>query len=58
MSDNSIERVPQDTSRISLKDDWEVNYWMHILGVSRAQLEKLIEQNGTSTATVRQALGR
>ena len=35
MADNLKERAPQDASRISLSEDWEVRYWTKALGVSK-----------------------
>ena len=35
MADNLKKRTPQDASRISLTEEWEVRYWTTSLGVSR-----------------------
>ncbi len=56
MSDNLKERAPQDASRISLTEEWEVEYWTKALGVSREELEKAVRQNGHSADAVRKAL--
>jgi len=56
MPDNLKARAPQDASRISLTEEWEVRYWTKSLGVSREQLEQLIREHGNSVAAVRRAL--
>ena len=56
MSDNLKERAPQDASRISLTEEWEVKYWTKALGVSREELEKAVRQHGHSADAVRKAL--
>jgi hypothetical protein len=58
MADDLKQRAPQDASRISLNEDWEVRYWTKTLGVSREELEKLVRQHGNSTETVKKALTR
>lgn len=56
MSDNLKERAPQDASRISLSEEWEVRYWTKALGVSRDELERVVRQNGNSADAVKKAL--
>ncbi|MDO9413806.1 MAG: DUF3606 domain-containing protein [Pseudolabrys sp.] len=58
MSDNLKERAPQDASRISLSEDWEVRYWTKTLGVTKERLEQLVKDHGNSVAAVRSALGK
>jgi hypothetical protein len=58
MSDNLKERGPQDASRISMSEDWEVRYWTKALGVSKDRLGELVKKHGNSAAAVRQALGK
>lgn len=58
MADNLSERAPQDASRISLNEDWEVRYWTKALGVSKERLADLVRQHGHSAAAVREALGK
>lgn len=58
MSDNLKERAPQDASRISLSEDWEVRYWTKALGITKERLEQLVKDHGNSAATVRSALGK
>jgi hypothetical protein len=56
MADDLNQRAPQDASRISLNEDWEVRYWTKTLGVSREELEKLVRQHGNSIEAVKKAL--
>jgi Protein of unknown function (DUF3606) len=58
MPDNLNERAPQDASRISLSEDWEVRYWTKAFGVSREELERLVREHGNSADTVKKALHR
>lgn len=58
MADNLNERAPQDASRISLNEDWEVRYWTKALGVSKERLAELVRQHGHSAAAIRAALGK
>jgi hypothetical protein len=58
MSDNLKERAPQDASRISLSEDWEVRYWTKTLDVTKERLEQLVKDHGHSVAAVRSALGK
>jgi hypothetical protein len=48
MSDDLRKRSPQDRSRISLVEPWEVRYWTHKFGVTRDQLEAAIRKVGHS----------
>ena len=56
MSDDLKNRGPQDRSRISLSEQWEVDYWTKSLGVSRERLEQLVREHGNSTEAVKKAL--
>jgi len=56
MSDDLKIRGPQDRSRISLTEHWEVDYWTRSLGVSRERLEQLVREHGNSTEAVKKAL--
>ena len=53
MSDDLTKKRPQDASKISLTEPWEVTYWMKALGVSEARLRQLVSQYGHSAATIR-----
>ena len=58
MADDKTKTAPQDASRISLSEDYEVQYWTKALGVSKERLAKLVRQHGDSVQKVRQALGK
>jgi len=53
MADNLKDRAPEDTKRISLKEEWEVKYWTKALGVSEIELKRLVKEHGPMAADVR-----
>jgi len=58
MADDLKLRRPQDASRISLSEDWEVRYWTQAMSVSADELKRLVELHGNSAAKIRAALGQ
>jgi hypothetical protein len=46
-----------DRTRISLDEEYEVQYWTKELGVSREDLERAVASVGNSTDKVRELLG-
>jgi|EndMetStandDraft_4_1072995.scaffolds.fasta_scaffold414036_2 hypothetical protein len=58
MSDDTKTRDVRDRTRISMTEDYEVNYWTNALGCTREQLQHAINQVGNSAETVRDFLGR
>ena len=56
MPDDLHNRGPQDRSRISLTEKWEVQYWTQELGVSKEDLERAVHNAGNSVNAVRQHL--
>lgn len=58
MADDLTKRQPQDASRISLSEDWEVQYWMEKLGASADMLKRAVAKVGNSVAAVEQELER
>jgi hypothetical protein len=58
MADDLTIRAPQDRTRISMTEDWEIRYWTKELGVSKEQLAATLKQVGTSADAVRRALGK
>jgi hypothetical protein len=58
MSDDTKTRDIRDRTRISMTEDYEVNYWTSTLGCTREQLQHAINQVGNSAETVRGFLGR
>lgn len=56
MSDNLKKKRPQDASRISLKESWEVQHWCEKFGISYQQLYAAVDKVGHSVAKVKQYL--
>jgi hypothetical protein len=49
-------KAPQLRSHIAIGDTLEIKYWTKHLGVSRGQLQSVIEKVGNSVAAVRKEL--
>lgn len=58
MSDDKTRTAPQDAKRISLSENYEVQYWTDRFGVSRDELEKAVEAVGHSVTAVADHLER
>jgi hypothetical protein len=58
MADNLAKRTPQDSSRISTSEEWEVRYWTKELSVTEERLKELVREHGNSAAKVRDAIRR
>ena len=58
MADDLKLKHPQDASKVSLSEDWEVRYWTQTLGVSRERLEQLVKDHGNAVSSIHRALGR
>jgi hypothetical protein len=58
MSDDTTERRPQDASRISLEEDYEVRYWTNKWNITREELADAVQQVGHGAAAVARHLGR
>ena len=56
MTDNTEDRGPQDRSRISLGQDYEVRYWSQRFGINEEQLRAAVEDVGPSVQEVEQYL--
>ena len=54
--DSLTKREQPDRSKINMHEDYEVKYWTHELGVTRAQLQLAIDKVGNSAAAVRKQL--
>lgn len=52
-ADEGRNPATQDRSRISLSDHQTIRYWTESLGVSREQLEQLVQQHGDSAEKIR-----
>jgi hypothetical protein len=58
MPDNLAKTGAQDRSRINMKEEYEVKYWSHHLGVTREELQRAVDKVGNSAASVRKELGK
>lgn len=58
MSDDLSKRRPQDSSKISLTEAWEVKWWCSELDCTEAQLRAAVGAVGHSAAAVRRYLGK
>ena len=52
MADNKTLRGPQDSSRIAMGEDYEVEYWTDKFGVDRDTLQNAVDAVGNSAAAV------
>jgi hypothetical protein len=58
MADNKALRGPQDSSRIAMGEDYEVEYWTDKFGVSRDRLQQAVDAVGNSASAVKEHLNR
>jgi hypothetical protein len=59
MADDKSKRGPQDRSKVSLSEDYEVQYWTQKWGVSAEQLRDAVKKAGSSSVdAVAKALGK
>ena len=56
MSDDLNNRSGIDRNLISLKEKHEVDYWTKAMGVTKEELQRLVEKVGHSAAKVREEL--
>jgi Protein of unknown function (DUF3606) len=54
--DDLKKRASPDRSKINVHEPHEIKYWTKELGVSRDQLQKLVDKIGNSAASVRKEL--
>ena len=57
MADNKTKRGQPDRSKINMSEDYEVKYWAKELGVTRDELQRIVDKVGNSAAAVRKELG-
>jgi 3-oxoacyl-[acyl-carrier-protein] synthase III len=57
MADNKTKRGQPDRSKINMGEDYEVKYWAKELGVTRDELQRVVDKVGNSAAAVRKELG-
>ena len=58
MADDKTLRSPQDSSRIALGEDYEVEYWTKKFGVNRDKLEDAVKAVGNGANAVGDYLKR
>jgi hypothetical protein len=56
MSDDLNKKGQQDRSRINMNEDHEVAYWTEKFNVSREELQRAVDQAGSSADAVAQVL--
>jgi hypothetical protein len=54
--DSLTKRDTPDRSKINMQESWEVKYWTRELGISQAELQKIVDKVGNSAAAVRKEL--
>jgi hypothetical protein len=57
MPDDPTKKRPQDASRVSLQEPWEVKYWTERFGVTAEQLQEAVNAVGNSVREVEEYLG-
>jgi hypothetical protein len=56
MADDKSNRGNPNGLRISLSEEWDVNYWTQKLGVSRERLTELVRKHGDSVENIREII--
>jgi hypothetical protein len=56
MSDDKANRGQPDRSKIDMSDDSEVRYWTKHLGISREELQRVVDKVGNAAAAVRKQI--
>lgn len=58
MSDDLKKRRPQDASKISLTEKWEIDYWCEKFGCTEQQLRNAVKAVGHGADAVKRHLGK
>lgn len=56
MPDNLTKRRPQDSSRVNVHEEYEVNWWCDEFGCTKTQLIAAVNAVGVSVSKVREYL--
>jgi hypothetical protein len=56
MVDDPKKRKPQDSRRVNIHEDYEVQYWTEKFGVTKAQLEAAVKKVGVMAKDVEKEL--
>lgn len=54
--DDKNKRGPQDSSRVNVNEDYELEYWTRRFDVSTETLKAAVKEAGTSVAAIEQYL--
>jgi 3-oxoacyl-[acyl-carrier-protein] synthase III len=54
--DNLKKKGTADRSKINMHEEYEVEYWTKELGISRDELQRVVDKVGNSAAAVRKEL--
>jgi hypothetical protein len=57
MPEKLTKRGKPDRSKIAMHEDHEVHYWTKHLGITRDELQRVVDKVGNSAAAVRKELG-
>lgn len=57
MPDNS-RRQPEDSKRINVEEDWELNSWSQKLGCTKDRLKEVVKKVGPMVNDVRNELNK
>ena len=57
MADDKINRGQPDRSKIDMSEDYEVKYWTRHFGVSREELQRVVDRVGNSAKAVAKEFG-
>lgn len=49
---NDLKKRPHDPSRVSLAEDWEIQYWLKEFGVCEQELRDAVVKAGHGTQAV------
>jgi hypothetical protein len=58
MADDLTNRGQPDRSKINMSEEHEVKYWSRHLGVTREELQRVVDRVGNSAATVAKEFGK
>jgi hypothetical protein len=56
--DSLTKRDQRDRSKINMHEAYKFKYWSHALGVSKEELQRVVDKVGNSAAQVRKELAR
>ena len=56
--DDLKKKSAADRSKINMHEAWEVDHWTKEFGVSKNELQRVVNKVGNSAAAVRKELGR